>query len=294
MDTPEVAVQTEQSDIDDSSTLTKIDQMITENNFSEVSELISNRLAFLEARSKPITIGPFNEQIHRGYINSESEIRMGAFLKEFKPNDPELYHAGFEQMARLSEARPGSNTKNLAIIILPFLMNEYFGNIAPPQNESEIQEGNLDIITDSNEEEMANLSIRRLKKKGNSICIHQSTAAQEFLSLCGLDTTMVIGELEFGEGEKKPHERHAFNILQIKDKTWLLDVHNPALRKDRDSGINYVLSPGIYPISAEQKEEILRGGKVQVEHNDKYIENGHLSNVTSTRTYGGPVKNRKN
>lgn len=224
---------------------------------------INDRLKQLEADTEPKGISIFNPH-HMGFIHAESEIRMQALVPGFYVDDPDIYLAAMTTMKEFYEKPTWQNQeqyRKLAFFSVQYALERYFGNTFPSdaqQAERTRRIWNNDIVSD---EDQTDMLTHIADFKNIALCVERSAAANNMLSLFGIETELVIGNLE-QDGKGNKAEAHAFLITTnpMGEKLIFDPTHPHVTRNEKAQSLK--------PFIARGGEEYLVGNNVVVTHTD--------------------------
>lgn len=196
-----------------------------ENNFvrHEVVENNSEKSYSLDMRCFYAGFIPKNTKVIYGMIyNRDGDVS----------NDGNYYfidnHDYIKDFCKYIKDYEVTNEYELFDFILEYLKN-YFGSI-----EKISREDMFKLIKDENGRNYDLVNEHKLsqfKGKGNALCTEYSIMAQNLMAVFGITSYLVIGKVKTGDYDE---EAHAFNLISLADKDYLIDFSNYVRVLDTD------------------------------------------------------------
>ena len=120
--------------------------------------------------------------------------------------------------------------------------------------------------------------ISAFEGKNVAQCIERAALAQNLLKICGYDSEIAFGYC----ASRDKTEAHAFNLVKIGDKDYLIDFSN-TVHKYTDG--KFVGRQPYYVILDQNNKDAFLSGKKIIESIDYHYENGKRVNENRTRKY---------
>lgn len=252
-----------------------------------VSDFIAERLNSLTEATTPKEISLLLPA-YKGFIHPESGIRRNFLVDPFHIDDDELYGVLLDT---LGEFRELSNWQGKSLReIVPFAViraiGKYYGNYwAYSATEAENQEFYMERSTATSE----NISLKELKGRGFAVCAEKASAAQNLLSFLGYDIDLIASsKCRLESPEQDDRGGHMFNVISSESGRFIFDSTNPSLLTDEEGKVVNFL-PANYRIAEEEYQGLIKGGQVEVVHNDgKWDGKQAIKGPDQKRIYGGP------
>ncbi len=210
------------------------------NNLEEdqLEDFLKDRIKQLNSKeSEKDSLGP-NDYINN-FISSKFPVYPAEMTYPLFLDDNDIYL----EFLKFLKNKSYKNCFSLLNAISQFIVSK-FGFYNNLDKSLQMYSPFLEII---GEERNDFVSIKDFYGKNIAACLERSSLTHNLLSLLGIPSTLVTGYLETND----KNERHAYNIINIKNKLFLFDVTNPILVTDKD---NKGLLPAISPISLGSKE----------------------------------------
>ncbi len=261
---------------------TEIDDLLEHPEKTE--QFIENRFEDLEKHSAPETVS-FLSKNHRGYINSNSEIKRSYIVDGFKVNDKDIYSGLMDTFRNLKQNGGWENrsTRDMALYAIQYELGKYFGNHF---GETDTENANQQFYMNHSSVDSDTIDLAELKGKNIAVCAEKAAVAENLLAFLGAESEVIIAKSELNPGKK---ELHMYNVISSSKGNFIYDPTNPQRNHDKKTNSNYML-PALYKITSEQYQQLHEGQDIEVEHTDiETDENGqHL--LKSKRVYGGIKK----
>lgn len=267
----------------------EIEKLITIENPQERAEaeksFVEKRLRELGKKAVKKNLSVFSPP-EKNFIHPDSAVITNVmFSSSFRINDDQIY---LQLLEAIEEFRKNPNwaVKSLRET-LPYAIlravGQYFGNYCG-YDDSETKRRTFYL--DNTTLESGPISLVGFKNKGFTACSEKAAVTHNLLTFLGYNDLLVFsGETELVPGQS---EVHTYNVLTTENGHFIFEITNPVFLYDREGNIINFL-PAVYRISQEQFEELMSGGKVEVEHKDlvKTGEEIKLKEITK-RIYAGP------
>lgn len=226
---------------------------------------ISERVKTLLSQSQSTHIGAMGKRIHPGFIHPETEIQRNGLVDPVYINDNEAYNVLFETLLdfKLNPGWKDKTLREMSVSAIQIALGRYFGN---PVSYNDTDARNREFYMNHTTANSKPLSIGEFEGKGIAVCAEKAALAQNLLSFMGMESTMVVGELKESV-EDMPITFHVYNICKTNKGHFVYDPTHPSLQLDSEEKLISTI-PSVYPISAEQFEELMAGGSLSVTHRD--------------------------
>ena len=145
-----------------------------------------------------------------------------------------------------------------------YFIRGYFGLEGDSKNRS--------ILFASNKDEY---SIDDLKGKNAAVCADRAALAQNLFSILGVESYYLVGQVN--------GEDHAYNVINYKGNYFLYDSSKDIPRYENGKLINWLAY--VKPISIEQMEVLLNGGKISFEDGRIYSSFGKYKSETGNKSF---------
>jgi hypothetical protein len=232
-------------------------------------EYIDNRLIELNKSGSTENFGIMYSKIINGFIKSEAKIQRSPMVEPFHLDDPEMYSYIFSTIKKFKETDTWKD-KELNSMIIPVIqhaISNYFGNNI---SGSTVENNNQRLYMDLSDSNSNGISIKELKGKKIAVCAEKASTAENLLSFVGINSFLLMGNC--GYNDKKP-EPHAFNVMKISSGYYIYDPTNPSLIIEKNTNQLKNTFPALYKISEEDFSNLKNGNKIEVSHQDRYINN---------------------
>lgn len=249
---------------------------------------------FVAERLKSLTEASTRKEIsllspaYKGFIHPESGIRRNFLVDPFHIDDPELYDVLLDTLGEFRQS-PNWQGKSLREIV-PFAVilaiGKYYGNYwAYNSTEAENQEFYMEHSTATSED----ISLKELKGKGFAVCAEKASAAQNLLAFLGYDIELIASnKCRLESPEQDDRGGHMFNVISSESGHFIFDPTNPSLLEDNERKVVSFL-PANYRINEDEYQSLIKGGQVEVTHNDgKWDGTQAIKGSDAKRIYGGP------
>ena len=170
---------------------------------------------------------------------------------------------------------PKDSTDNREKVLDEWMIQnaESFYEKHPEKRQSEWFENGFDQMSISGD-----TPISAFEGKNVAQCIERAALAQNLLKICGYDSEIAFGYC----ASRDKTEAHAFNLVKIGDKDYLIDFSN-TVHKYADG--KFVGRQPYYVILDQNNKDAFLSGKKIVESIDYHYENGKRVNENRTRKY---------
>ncbi len=170
---------------------------------------------------------------------------------------------------------PKDSTDNREKVLDEWMIQnaESFYEKHPEKRQSEWFENGFDQMSISGD-----APISAFEGKNVAQCIERATLAQNLLKICGYDSEIAFGYC----ASREKTEAHAFNLVKIGDKDYLIDFSN-TVHKYMDG--KFVGRQPYYVILDQNNKDAFLSGKKIVESIDYHYENDKRVNENRIRKY---------
>jgi hypothetical protein len=260
-----------------------------------VDKPIEDKMRVIEERLREINTNDYHEisifrDFHEGFIGDKVGIVSNLQHGPFFLDDPEMYMVFLNTISDLKDGWGGEiELKYRLPNIIQRTIYQYFGNLEGPLNlQDRINIYGKDLYG----EETPKTSIKEFKEKGVAMCSEKAAFAQNLLVFMGLESGIILSKCKIPDSDQE--EPHTFILIHLpNDKHVIYDPTNPTFTFKKDKSlVSYGAS--IYGITSEQKNSLMGGKPIRVEHKNIVLGDNGKKNVESHyRIYFGP-KNYRN
>lgn len=239
---------------------------------------IDKRLSVLKKDANPRQmVGP-GMKPHTGFISPDTDVSRRVGMDGLRLDDDSIY---LDLISNIKEFKvdPGwqdKSTRQFIPTVVNYTIAKYFGGWQGDDRKG--QKFYMDHTTSDSE----SFSMSELKNKSIAVCVERAAVAQNLQSFLGLQSEFATGECQL-DPDQKP-EFHAFNLISSDKGTFISDVTNPTIIKDKNGRMTNMM-PVFYPLTVEQVAALKNKEKVTVTHHDFQEENGSNRLVESQRIY---------
>lgn len=165
-------------------------------------------------------------------------------------------------------------------------LGTYFGNYYGTDG---IEAKNREFYLNHSDMESEDIPISDFRGKCIGVCAEKAAVAQNLLTFMGYDSELVMStNNRLNSSGVNDKDGHAYNIISSDRGHFVHDPTNPVIVENTDGSLHTVL-PSNYPISEEQYQSLVKGGQVEVIHNDLTLDDGvYQKQEAVKRVYGGP------
>ena len=238
------------------------EEIVCEKDKEKRDLLIKEKLFELNETSPKVTID--TNSIMTGFISKESTVMFSAFHYDLNMGLGSLY--GMREDDYFYEFFDFLNahnitTKEQAIMFISSFLKLYFDEQGKKEVDRELLFDDicnqLDNMSDDVERfnrcKESWLDIGIFKNRSAAECTEHSCVAQNLLTFCDVDCCYVSGHMKTNTS----NEDHAYNIIKLNDKYYLLDSTNPY--NLYDSNDNYAgCKSYFFEVSKEQLENLFK------------------------------------
>jgi hypothetical protein len=235
------------------------------NETDNLKKYLTERLLKLEKESEVENLGIDTENsVYEGYINSNSPIKASKNSESFYLDNINIY---YDFILKYKD-----HIKEETILKMFADIQEYFtdnfGLIGSQQSRDMVYASSLGLENEDH------LSVQSLVKKGGAMCLERSAILQNLLSLLGFKIYFIYGSLEKIKDDEMSYELHAYNVIKITSKDYLIyDITNP-ISLELNTGKCYF--PAINVISLEKFNNLMSG--------DNYVfDNDQIENLFNNK-----------
>lgn len=215
----------------------------------EIDRFVRERVALLMERAPRVTFGFPDKTVVRGFLHPESLIRVHKNHQTIgiRVDDDQPYRECVKEAVR---------TKQVPLAVQRSI-DAYFGTVSSTE-KSAAHDRRVAFYTSRLDGPTP--SIRELRDRKTALCVERAALAQNLVTVLGNDSALFWAPVRYRDEEGN----HAFNAVTTVDGRHVLyDPNNPIETYDA-SGVVVETTPGAYPISAAQFEDLLRGRQVVV------------------------------
>lgn len=225
-----------------------------------VNGLVDVRFDYLvEHADKHRSISLISNTVVTSFVHPETEIMPMALFAGYTQDDKTVYVELLNAIISYKESGPHYTFHNIVPTAVGQATATYFGGyVGNEQDRAEIVVENsvIDIDNDATKD----FSIADFKGKGVAVCLERATTAHNMMLFMGYKSTLITTP-NFMVGEKDEATGHAYLVVEGETKTVIYD---PTILPHKVvDGTTYCV-PGIYHITQEDKEELTKGGYVNV------------------------------
>jgi hypothetical protein len=252
-----------------------------------IEKLVDDRLKLLKEYSVKREFSLLSPP-RKGYLHPESGVRRTFLVEPFRVDDSDVFNMLIDtfQEFKTNPGWKGRTMREIAPNAVQRTIGKYFGNhYATTSTEGR----NREFYMDRSGSETDDIALVELKGKGIAVCAEKAAVAQNLLSFLGYESELVASSnCRLNTPDQDDATGHMFNIISSEDRHFIYDPANPVLDK-KDDGAIHSVRPAFYPISNEQYKQLMKGGQIEVTHNDG-VWDGQESHKgpDQKRIYGGP------
>lgn len=256
----------------------------------KTSEFIADRLKFLTESTTAKEFSIMSRPV-KGFLHPESNIRRNFIVDPFNVDDPEIYKMLLNTFGefRSNPNWQGKTLREIAPYAILRTLGNYFGNHWATTNT---EGNNRDFYLNRSGADSENIHLNEFKGKAIAVCAEKASVAQNLLSFLGYESELVASsDCRLESEEQDDKSGHMYNVITSGENHLIFDPANPTLIKNTDGSV-YSASPAFYLIDQPKYDGLMRGGKVQITHNDGDWDGKQTTKgPDQIRIYGGPSKN---
>ncbi len=205
-------------------------------------------------------------EIHKGYITSNSEVKNSEMIIPFYLNDSSLY------VEFLTFLKNKGNLENRYVIfyyIQEYILDKFGGY----QNS----ENNLALYLEHFHNHGYPLSITKFYQNNTAMSLERAAVCQNLLTFMNFESFLVCGDLNL--------EKKSFNIIKLAENKYILfDVSSPSkvVSKNKEDGV----TPAFMTLSKIPKETIT----FNYEEIEEYLDSSYKIISKNKRVYSLPYQ----
>lgn len=254
----------------------------------QAGQFIEKRVAELMKLSRPTTLSLVNGSVYKGFIHPETRIMRSFIVDAVRINNTEIYKVLLESFRQFKEnpAWQSKSMREIAQHALVRTLGTYFGNYYGAEG---VESRNRQFYLDHSGIDSEDIAISEFRGKGMGVCAEKAAVAQNLLTFMGYDSELVMStNNKLNSPDVNDRDGHAYNVISSDRGHFVHDPTNPVIVENTDGSLHTVL-PSNYPISEEQYQNLVKGGQVEVDHNDlTWDGNVYKKQEDTKRVYGGP------
>lgn len=254
----------------------------------QTSQFIDKRMNELIGSCKPRVLSLVTGSVYKGFIHPETRIMRNFMVDAVRINDPELYKVLLESFRHFKEnpAWQNRSMREIAQHALVRTLGTYFGNYFGTDG---VEARNREFYLDHSDMESEDIPISDFRGKSIGVCAEKAAVAQNLLTFMGYDSELVMStNNRLNSPDVDDKDGHAYNVISSDRGRFIHDPTNPVIVDNTDGSLRTVL-PSNYPISEEQYQGLIKGGQVEVVHNDLTWDGSvYQKQEEVKRIYGGP------